>query len=232
MLGEIVVDDEHVFPLIHEVFRQGASAVRGEVLQWHRIVRRGADHAGIVHRAALAQRGDDLGERGRLLPDRDVDADHIAALLVENGVDRDRRLSRLPVPDDQFALPAPDRDHAVYRKNARLQGLVDLAPVHDGGSREFYRAVLLARERAHSVQRLAERIHDPAQKLLAHAHLHRLARGIGKIAVPDFIVARKKNGADAVLFQVERQRTITAFDLEKFVILHVTQTGNSENAVA
>ena len=53
------------------------------------------------------------GDRGVLLPDGDVDAEDVAALLVDDGVDRDRRLPGLPVADDQLPLPAPDRHHRV-----------------------------------------------------------------------------------------------------------------------
>src|SRR5207302_10534061 len=39
--------------------------------------------------------------------DGDVNADHVLALLVDDGVDRDRGLAGLAVADDQLALPLP-----------------------------------------------------------------------------------------------------------------------------
>src|SRR5205814_10195091 len=58
-----------------------------------------------------------------LLPDRDVDAEKVLPLLVDDGVDGDRGLAGLPVADDQLALTAPDRHHRIYRLEPRLHRL-------------------------------------------------------------------------------------------------------------
>ena len=78
-----------------------------------------------------------LGYRRAFLADRDVDADDISALLVDDRVERDSRLSRLAVPDDQLALSAADRDHGVDGFDSGLQGLLHAAPVHDAGGDAF-----------------------------------------------------------------------------------------------
>jgi hypothetical protein len=46
---------------------------------------------------------------GHALADRDVDRDDVVVLVVDDRVDRDRRLARLAVADDQLALAAADR---------------------------------------------------------------------------------------------------------------------------
>ena len=55
----------------------------------------GGDDDGVLHRAVLLEHADHLGDRGRLLADGDVDADQVAALLVDDRVDRDARLAGL-----------------------------------------------------------------------------------------------------------------------------------------
>ena len=41
-------------------------------------------------------------DRGRALADGDIDADHVGALLVDDRVDRDRRLAGRAVADDEL----------------------------------------------------------------------------------------------------------------------------------
>ena len=72
-----------------------------------------------------------LGHSRPLLADRDIDADHVAALLVDDGVERDGGLAGLAVADDQLALAAADRNHAVDGLDAGLQRLLDALPVDD-----------------------------------------------------------------------------------------------------
>src|SRR3546814_4607511 len=59
-----------------------------------------------------------------LLADRDVEAEHVLPLLIQDRIDRDRGLADAAVADDQLALTATDRDHRVDRLHAGLHRLV------------------------------------------------------------------------------------------------------------
>ncbi len=108
MLAEIVIDDEHIVAIIHERLGDGAPRIGGQIHQRGRVIRGGHHHHRVIHRARLLQGADDL-QRGRLaLADADVDADHIGVALIDDRIQGDARLARLPVTDDQLALPAPN----------------------------------------------------------------------------------------------------------------------------
>ncbi len=77
----------------------------------------------VLHRAVLLELAHDVGDGRVLLADRDVDALNAAAFLVDDRIDRNRGLTRLPVADDQLALAAPDRHHRVDRLETGLHGL-------------------------------------------------------------------------------------------------------------
>src|SRR5579885_3563663 len=72
-----------------------------------------------------------LRQRRALLPDAAVNANHVAALLVDDRVQNDRGLSGLAVADDQLPLPAPNRNHRIDGLNARLQRLPHRLPVQN-----------------------------------------------------------------------------------------------------
>ena len=109
LLGQIVIDDQGVLALEHEVLGHRRAGIGRDVLQ-----RRGAggarhDHRRVVHRAVIVQRLDHAGHRRVLLADRHVEALHAGVFLVEDRVDGDGRLAGLAVADDQLALAAADR---------------------------------------------------------------------------------------------------------------------------
>ena len=79
-------------------------------------------------------------DRRHALADRDVDRDDVRVLVVDDRVDRDRRLAGLAVADDQLALAAADRDHRVDRLQAGLHRLLHRLALDDARGLELGRA--------------------------------------------------------------------------------------------
>ena len=84
---------------------------------------RGRHYDAVVHGAVVFQCFHHLRHGGTLLADRDINANHVAALLVDDGVDRNGGLAGLAVADDQLALAAADRNHGVDGFDAGLHRL-------------------------------------------------------------------------------------------------------------
>ena len=118
----------------------------------------------------------DLDDGRHPLADRDVDADQVLVLVVDDRVDRDRRLAGLAVADDQLALAAADRDHPVDRLQPGLHRLVDRLALDDARSLELGRAGLGGVDLALVVERAPERVDDPAEQLLADRDLEQALR--------------------------------------------------------
>src|SRR5437763_10854101 len=103
--------------VVAEIFTHRAASVGREELQRRRLRRSRGDDDRIFHRAILFERTDDLRDGRALLPDSDIDAVELLALLarrvdvllVDEGVERDGGLAGLAVADDQLALAAADR---------------------------------------------------------------------------------------------------------------------------
>src|ERR1700754_2557869 len=108
---------------------------------------------------------------GQALPDRDVHGDDARVLVVDDRVDRDRRLAGLAVADDQLALAAADRDHRVDRLQAGLHRLLHRLALDHAGGLELGRAELGRVDLALAVERRAERGHDAAEQRLADGDL-------------------------------------------------------------
>ena len=82
MLDQIVVDDQHVASLLHEIFRDAGGGVRRDVYQAWRIVALDNDYDGVFHGALCGKVGHSLSDGGRALADSTIDADHILPVLV------------------------------------------------------------------------------------------------------------------------------------------------------
>ena len=69
------------------------------------------DH-GVFHGADFFEHGYDLGDRRALLANRNVDALHTQATLVDDRIERNGGLASLAVTNDQLSLATADRDQA------------------------------------------------------------------------------------------------------------------------
>ena len=123
VLREVVVDDERVLAVVEEVLAHRGARERRHPLDRRGLLGGGRDDDRVVHRALVAELLVHLRDGRGLLADRDVDADHVAAALVDDRVDADGGLAGAAVADDQLALAAADRDHRVDRLEAGLQRL-------------------------------------------------------------------------------------------------------------
>src|SRR5438093_1494081 len=117
--------------------------------------------------AAVLQHLHHLRDREVLLAHRDVDAVEVARGVVEDRVDRERGLAGLAVADDKLALPAPDRDHRIDGLEAGLHRLIHRLAVHDARRVTLQGSRLVRDDRTFAVDRLPDRVHDPADHRLA-----------------------------------------------------------------
>src|SRR5690606_38054347 len=150
---------------------------------------------------------DGRGDGRVLLPDGDVDADHLLVgadelLLVDDRVDAHRGLAGLTVADDQLALTAADRDHRVDGLDAGLHRLGHGLAVGDARGNDVDLAAFGGLDRALAVDRLAEGVDDAAEHPLAHRHAQELAGRADGVALLDLEVVTEDDGADDVLLEV------------------------------
>jgi hypothetical protein len=162
LLGQVVVDDERILAAVAEVLAHGAAGIRRDVLHGRGFGSGGRNHDGVGHRAVLFELAHYVGDCGSLLADRDVDAEEILALLVDDRVHRHRGLAGLAVANDELALAAADRHHGVDRLEAGLHRLRHrLARNH--ARRDLLDHIgQLGVDWALAVDRLTQGIHHPA----------------------------------------------------------------------
>ncbi len=161
-----------------------------------------------------------------------VDADEVAALLADDGVDGDGRLAGGTVADDELALAAADGDHGVDSFDAGEHGRIH-ALAHDHvGSDALYGAGYVAREGALAIQGVAQRVHHSPDEGVAHGHLHDAAGGAHLIALADLGVVAEDHGADGVLLQVQGQAHDLVGELEDLVVHGALEAVHAGDAVA
>ena len=118
LLGEIVVNDQRGTTRIAEVLADGGTGEGSVELQRSGLRSGGGDDDGVIHGSVLFQCLSDLGYGAGLLSAGYVDTVHgfptvVEFPLVEDGVDGDGGLTRLPVTDDELPLATSDGDHGI-----------------------------------------------------------------------------------------------------------------------
>ena len=218
--------------IVAEVFAHGARGVGRNVLQRSRFRGRGSHHDRVVHRACVRQRLHDLRDRGSLLANAAINANNVAALLIDDGVENHRGLAGLAVANDQFALAAPDGNHAVNRLYARLQRLAHRLAVQHARRNAFEGIALLRGNRAFAVQRLSQRIHHASHQCVAHGHGHDRVRALHDVAFLQLRRFTEKHHADFFFFQVEGDAVNVVRKSQHLAGHHFLQPVHARNAVA
>ena len=81
-------------------------------------------------------------------------------------------------------------------------------------------------------QRLAERVHDATQEVRAHRHLEHAAGAPDRVALLELQVVAHDDGADVVLFEVQRQGGDRLTGLGRLDLEHLVRHGRSETVDA
>src|SRR6185437_12959511 len=232
MFRKIVVDYQRMPLGIAEVLAHRAGRIRSDVLHRRRLGSRGRHHDGVIHRAVIGKQLHHLCNRRTLLSDGAVDTNQIATLVVDDGVDRDSRLSRLAIANDQLALAAANRNHAVDGLQTRRHWFAHRLSLDDTGSESLQRNILCGRDGSFVVDWLAERVHYAADHGIANRHAHDAPRALYLVAFFDFGVVAQKHHADLVFFQVHGNARHITREREQLPGHDLLQAVHTSNAVA
>src|SRR3569833_2243379 len=231
LLGQVVVHDQRVFAAVAEVFAHRAARVGRDELQRGGHGGAGGDDDGVGHGAVLFELAHHVGDRGGLLAHRHVDALTAGALLIDDGVDRDRGRAGLAVADEQFALTAADRHHRIDGLQAGLHGLVDRFTFDHARRDLFDGRAAGGLNGAFAVERVAQGVDHAAEQARADRHFQNAAGAFHRVAFGDVFVGAQHHRADRVALQVERHAVGVAREFDHFTVHHVGQTVDADNAV-
>ena len=232
VLGQVIVDDQDVLALMHEVLAHGTAGVGCDILQGRQLGRCSGHHDGVAHGTGLREALHQVCHGGTLLADGNVNAEHALALLVDDGIGRDGGLAGLAVADDQLTLAAADGDHGVDGLDAGLQRLLDRLTVDDAGSAALNGAVLGGLDGACTVDGLAQCVDHAADQGIAHRHGHHLAGALDSAAFLDADVGAQQNDGDGVLLQILCHSVFAVVKLQQLTCHALFQTTGPGDAVA
>ena len=229
---QVVEDAQRVAARIAEVFADRRARKRRQELHRRRVGRRRGDHDRVLHRAVVFEHFNHLRHRRALLADGDIDADHVAAFLVEDRVDRDGGLARLPVADNQLALPAADRNHRIDGLQTGLHRLADRPAGDDAGRDALDRVVLRRLDRTFAIDGPAQGIDHAADHRLADRNGNDPARALDLVAFLQVGSIAEQHRADLVFLQVHRNARHAAGKSQQLAGHDFLQTVQAGDAVA
>jgi len=178
----------------------------------------------------LAQLGNNLGNRGALLADGDVDTDNIATLLVDDRIDSYGGLAGLTVTNDQFALSTSDWNHGVNCLEAGSHWLMNRFTVYDAGGLDLNLAEAVGVDRAFAVDGLSDGVNNTANQCVAYRNFGDAAGTLNRIALFNLGELTENSGADVIFFQVENHTGYAAGKLQQLTghgTCQAVDTGNT-----
>ena len=168
----------------------------------------------------------------RLLADRDIDANNVAVLLVDDRVDRNRGLADGAIADDEFALAAAEREQRIDYDEPGLDRLRHQIPVDDRRRRALDRLQRLARDGTFPVERAAERIDDAAEQRRPHRGADDVAEAAHRVAGLHRIGVVEQDAAHPVAFEHLDEAELPLVETQEFVEADVRHPGDERDAVA
>ena len=232
VLGKIVIHDEHVPAGVHEILRYGAAGIRSDVLHGSGFPRARVDDNGIREGVVLFQRFGKLHHRGRFLPYRNVNAYYVLAFLVEDGVQRDRRLAGLPVADDQLTLSSADGEERVHDEQSRFHGSIDGLTLDYAGRGTLNGTVTVSADLPQPVHGIAQRVHRPAQIPVAYGDAGGLARAPYHAARHYVAAVAEHYYAAEIRAQILYHSPHSALEQDYFAVCRVRKSVRAHYAVA
>src|ERR1700691_5723832 len=217
---------------VAKVLAHRAAAVWRDKLQRGRFRSGRGDHRGVFHRTMAVELVDHLGDGRAFLPDRDVEALHVLAALVDDCVERDRGLAGLAVADDQLALAAPDLQHRVDRLDSGLERFLDRLTANDPRSFNLDPPLLGGLDWSLAIDRLAQRIDHPAEQSFADRDLGDAVGALDFVALANRLRIAEQRRADVVLLEVEHYAEDPMRELQQFAQGRVLQSVDARNTVA
>ena len=232
VLRKVIIDDEDVLALLHEVFAHGAAGVRGDILQGRQLGCGSGHHDGVAHGTGLGQALHQVCHGGALLADGDIDADDILALLVDDGIGGNGGLAGLAVTNDQLALTASDGDHGVDGLDTGLQRLLDGLALDDAGGAALNGAVLGGLNGACAVDGLTQCVDHAADHGIAHRHGNHLAGALDDAAFFDAGIRAQQHDGNGIFLKVLGHTVFAVVKLEQLACHALFQTAGPGDAVA
>ncbi len=170
MLAEVIVDDQGIPTGFHEIFANGTTGVRSDILHRGRFRSRSSYDDRMIHGLIFFQGSHNLGDAGALLPNSDINTNQIFVSLVDNGIDAQGRFARLAVANNQLPLPTPDRDHRVDTDNTGLNGPVNIAAFNHARGNSFQVVEGLTFNRSFAINWVTNSIDHTANQGITHRH--------------------------------------------------------------
>src|SRR5262249_13103922 len=154
------------------------------------------------------------------------------ALLVDDRIDSNSSFTRLAVADDQFALAAPDRDHAIDSLQTGLYRRIDRLAQNDSGGDTLNRAAFVRNDGAFIVQCFTERVHHAADQCVANGYLDDAPGSTHFVVFFDLCIITQDSAANRLLFKVEgHAHQPGASKFYQFKIFHILQAIDAGDAI-
>src|ERR1700730_8843582 len=217
VLRQGVNHDQRMLAAIAEILGHGETGKGCNPLQSRRACRSGNDDDAALGCSAFLDRIDGAAYTRALLANRDVDTDDVARFLIDNRVDRDRRLADGTIADDEFALAAAEREQGIDDDETGLNWLDHEIPIDNRRCRALNGLQRVGRYWSFTIEWPAEWIDDATEHCRPHGNAHDISRAAHHVASLDCIDVVQQNTADPVALEYLSKSELSFIEAQQLV---------------
>ena len=173
-----------------------------------------------------------MGHLALLLPNGNVDAGQVLALLTDYGVYGDGRLASGAVADDQLPLASADGYHCVDGLDASLYRGVHRLAGHHVGRYVFHRAGCGGADEAFTIDGPSQGVHHPSDEAFSHGDLDDASRGAYRVPFLDGVGVAHDGCPHRVLLQVQGQSHDVIGKLQDLAVFGTLKPLDTGDAIA
>src|SRR5208283_1635180 len=216
LFAKVIIYNQCMFFVVPEIFAYGASGIGCNILKRRRLARCSRNHYSMFHSSIMFKGLYHARNARPFLTYGNIDANDVAALLVDDRIKSNRSLSCLAVTDDQFPLSPSNRDHRINCLYSCLERLPDRLPVNNTRRNNVDNSACLRIDRPLAVNRLPDSIYNPSDHFLSDRNRHDLAGPFDNVAFLNVGVLAEQDRSNHVFFKVKRHAEDIIGELEKF----------------
>mmetsp|Transcript_21888 Transcript_21888/g.36066 ORF Transcript_21888/g.36066 Transcript_21888/m.36066 type:complete len:302 (-) Transcript_21888:151-1056(-) len=234
LLGEIVIKDHSMLPIVTKVFSHSGTSVGSQELKRSGVGSSCGNDNAVVHGLLIIELTDKLSNGGSLLSNTNVNTGEgiLLGLLVNNGVNSNGSLTSLTITNNQLTLTTSNGDKSIHSLKPGKHRLGHRLTRNNSWGLNLSTRALAVVQTGAPINGLSNTINNTSQKLRSDGNIHNGTGTLHGVSLKNITIVAENNNSHIVLFQVKSHPAETAGKHNHLSSLDIGKSVNTGNTIS